>query len=337
MIKNILIDVRERQEALERLRQIPGLTVDIIEAKEAMRELPADLISRTHILFCTFPPKNFSDMRCIELLQVTSAGYSQLYNLGLVERGVRACNGLGNFDIPVAEWNVAMMVNLARDLRGMLRDQEAGAWRQSATYQREIRSSVIGIWGYGGIGRETARLAKCLGMTVHVLSRNGITSRENIYLVPGAGDPEGVLPDRVFLAGEELDFLAGLDFLVLTMPITKSTKGIVGQRELRALPPTAYVLNPARGPLIQEEALLESLRKGWIAGAALDAHYYYPMPPDHPLRSFPNVIMTPHISGSGLSPRFLDRSWDIFVQNVERYIAGRALLNELTTDQLLGE
>src|SRR5437879_12730788 len=107
----------------------------------------------------------------------------------------------------------------------------------------------------------------------------------------------------------------------------------MGERELRALPRTAYVLNPARGPLIQEKALLQALREKWIAGAALDAHYYYPMPPDHPLWQFPNVIMTPHISGSSESTHYLVQVWQIFVENVQRYLTGQRLLNELTPPQ----
>jgi phosphoglycerate dehydrogenase-like enzyme len=175
-----------------------------------------------------------------------------------------------------------------------------------------------------------------MGMRVHVLSRTGVGKVENMYSVPGTGDPEGVLPHRVFLKGQELEFLSGLDFLILAMPLTPASEGIVGQRELRALPSSAFVLNPSRGPLIQEAALLQALREGWIAGAAIDTHYQYPLPPEHPLWSFPHVILTPHISGSGLSPHFLDRSWDIFTQNVRRLMAGQPLLNELTAAQLAG-
>jgi phosphoglycerate dehydrogenase-like enzyme len=333
-MKNILIDMPVERAGWEHLQSIPGVKPGLVEPKEEVRPLPAEVISDIHILFCTFPPENISDMRSLELIQICSAGYGQLYNLGLAEKGVRACNALGIYDVPIGEWNLAMMVILARDLRGMIRNQEAGIWDRPAAFQREIRGMTVGIWGYGGIGRETARLAKALGMVVHVLSRKGIGPRLNIYRVQGAGDPEGVLPDRIFVAAQELEFLAHLDFLILAMPLTESTEGIVGERELRALPRSAYVLNPARGPLIKEEALLKALREGWIAGAALDTHYYYPMPTDHPLWRFPNVIMTPHISGSTLSPHTLERSWDIFAQNVERYMCGRALLNELTPAQL---
>jgi phosphoglycerate dehydrogenase-like enzyme len=145
-----------------------------------------------------------------------------------------------------------------------------------------------------------------------------------------------VLPDRVFRAGEELEFLRDLDFLIVGLPLTKTTDGLIGERELRALPPRAWVLNPARGPIIRQEALLRALNEKWIAGAALDTHYQYPMPPDHPLWKFPNVIFTPHISGSSLSPNFTKRLWDIFSINVERFARGEPLMNELTAAQLAG-
>jgi len=140
----------------------------------------------------------------------------------------------------------------------------------------------------------------------------------DVYCVPGTGDPEGGLPDRVYLEDEKMEFLSNLDFLVFALPLTQSTEGIVGEQELRAMPRTACVLNPARGPIIQQAALLQALREGWIAGAALDTHYEYPMPPDHPLWQMPNVIMTPHISGSSLSQFFVRRNWDIFLGNLDR-------------------
>src|SRR5438445_10105086 len=166
-----------------------------------------------------------------------------------------------------------MMVNIARDLRRMIRNQDAQVWDRDARFQSEIRGLTVGLWGYGGIGRETARLLHALGMRIHVLSRYGVAKVENVYSVPGTGDPDGTLPDRVFLKGQEHEFLSGLDFLILAMPLTPASKGIVGERELRALPSSAFVLNPSRGPLIQEAALLRALREGWIAGAAIDTHY----------------------------------------------------------------
>jgi len=335
-MRKILVDLRVDDEGLRRLRALPETEVVLLDKPEEERErpLPAELLADVDVLACSLPPSNIADARSLGLVQIASAGYTQLVGIGLPQRGVRACNALGVFDVPIAEWNIAMMDNLLRDLRGMIRNQELGVWDRDNRFQRELRGLTVGFWGYGGIGRETARLAKALGMRVHVLSRSGVKERTNVYRVPGTGDLEGKLPDRVFGVEQKMDFLASVDFLVLAMPLTKSTTGIMGETELQALRPTAYVLNPARGPLIQEQALLAALREGWIAGAALDTHYYYPMPPEHPLWKMPNVIMTPHISGSSGSPFFLKRIWDILVQNVERLQQGQPLLNELREEEL---
>lgn len=338
-MKNILIDVQLHKQKLEYLKNLPGVEVEVIDFSEDVRHIPTKIIKDKHLLFCSYPCSNFEEMEVLEFIQIASAGYTQLLNLGLTEKGIRASNARGIFDVPIAEWCVSMMVNLTRDLRGMIRNQEARIWERPAKFQREIRGSIVGIWGYGSIGRETARLSKAMGMKVFVLDRIIYNSNNmpDIYRVEGTGDPDALLPDRIFAHGQEKEFLKDLDFLILSMPLTNNTKGIVGESELKSLQQKAYVLNPARGPLIQEEALLKALREGWIAGAALDTHYYYPMPADHPLWCFPNVIFTPHISGSSLSPGFTERVWDIFVHNVERILAGKPLLNELTVEQLKGE
>jgi phosphoglycerate dehydrogenase-like enzyme len=317
---------------------MPGANIKVVEKpEEKSRTLPLELIKDCDILLCTFLPENHLEMTRLKMVQISSAGYKQLIGQGLAERNIKACNALGVFDVPIAEWNMAMMVNLARDLRSLIRNQDERVWDRDARFQREISGSVVGIWGYGGIGRETARISKTLNMKVHVLSRSGVKPRENVYCVSGTGDTEGILPDRVFLMEEKEEFLKGLDFLIMAIPQTQSTEGIVGEAELRMLNPNVYLLNPARGPLIHEQALVQALTEGWIAGAALDTHYYYPMPADHPLWKMPNVILTPHISGSSASPHFLERVWDIFVQNVQRFQKGDALLNELTPAELIGD
>lgn len=332
---HVLIDMPMVAGAADCLRATPSVHVSIVETpKEHQRVLPAELIPNIEILFCTHPPANFDDMKALKLIQIASVGYAQLTGLGLAEKSVRVCNGRGVFDVPIAEWNMAMMVSLARNLRGMIRNQESRIWDRAAVFQREIRGLTAGIWGYGGIGRETARLAKAFGMKVHVMSRGLVGPRRDVYVVSGTSDTEGILPDRQFTQGQELEFLAGLDFLILAVPLTKQTDGLIGERQLQALPRTAFVLNPARGPIIQEHALIKALKEGRIAGAALDTHYRYPMPADHPLWQFPNVIFTPHISGSSLSPHFSERIWEILLENVRHYVNGRPLLNELTEREL---
>ncbi len=340
----ILITMPPQQPYLGDLQSESDLDITIFEEPEVPGhgldsvDWPAHLLKDKEILFCSgVIPTNFQEMNAIRWIQLGSVGYEYICPLGLAERDVRVSNLAGAFDAPIAEWNIAMMIALHRDLRGMIRHQEQGIWDRDARFQRELRGSTVGFWGYGGLSRETARMAKAMGLRVHVLVRNSyIKTRCNVFALPGTGDPEGHLPDRVFTYEQKHEFLQDLDFLVVAMPQTPTTIGIIGEEELRMLPSRAFVLNPARGPLIQEQALLRALEEKWIAGAALDTHYHYPMPPNHPLWSFPNVIMTPHISGSGDTQTYLPRAWHIFRENVDRYRHRQPLINELSLDALRG-
>jgi phosphoglycerate dehydrogenase-like enzyme len=298
-------------------------------------DLPAELLPGPEVLLCKVPPANLDALTRLKLIQISTVGYEHLQARNLADRGVRVCNARGIFDTAIAEWCLAMMINLTRDLRGMIRHQEHGIWDRSERFHQEVRGRVVGLWGYGGIGRDTARLAKALGLTVHVMTRAGIRARKDYYCPAGTGDPEGKLPDRIFTAGQERDFLSGLDFLVLALPHTRHSDGMIGENELKALSRHAYVLNPARGPIIQEQALLRALREKWIAGAALDTHFSYPLPADHPLWRFPDVILTPHISGADKSRLFKGRMAELFRLNIQRYQAGQPLLNELTRQEWL--
>jgi phosphoglycerate dehydrogenase-like enzyme len=321
------------EAAGRRLRALPGVAVEPFSAHGSAWDLPGELARGTDVLLCKRPPRNLDDLAGLRVIQLTTVGYDDMRHLGLADRPFRVCNARGVFDTAIGEWNLAMMVNLVRDLPRMFRNQQQAVWDRGERFQQEVRGRVVGLWGYGGIGRETARLAIAFGMTVHVLTRSGVRPRVNTYVLPGTGDPEGVLPDRVFVAGQERDFLAGLDFLVLALPHTRWSEGLVGEAELRALPRTAFLLNPARGPIVQEQALLRALRDGWIAGAALDTHFAYPLPAEHPLWRMPNVILTPHVSGADRSREFPPRMGDLFVQNVERYLDGRPPLNEVTAEE----
>jgi phosphoglycerate dehydrogenase-like enzyme len=331
----IVVEVPLLPLALAGLRSLPGVTVDEIPHQPHDWEAPEALLPQTEVLLCKLPPRNLDAMTELKMIQIATVGYEHLKEHGFENRPVRVCNARGLFDVGIAEWNVAMMINLARNLRGMVRNQEHSVWDRAPVFGSEIRGRVLGLWGYGGIGRETARLAKTMGLAVHVLTRQGIRPRTNTFCVPGTGDPDGNLPDHVFVQGQQRAFLEGLDFLVLAVPHTQASTGMVGEQELQMLPRQAFVLNPARGPLIQEQALLRALRERWISGAALDTHHAYPLPPDHPLWRFPNVILTPHISGVDKTAAFPARMGQLFVANVERYLAGQPLLNELTRKEWL--
>jgi phosphoglycerate dehydrogenase-like enzyme len=246
-VKQILIDVPLSDAGLARLRALPGASVQVVEPHKVRSEWSAEWLRGCHVLLCKFPPSNFDDLTSLEYMQLSTVGYEHLRDLGLGERKVQTCNARGLFDTAIGEWNIAMMVNLLRDLRGMIHNQEHGAWDRATRFHQEVRGRTVGLWGYGGIGRETARVAKAFGLTVHVMARKAIGPRRDAYTLPGTGDPDGVLPDSVFTMGQERKFLGGLDFLILALPHTKQSNGMVGAEELRALPKTAFVLNPRGG------------------------------------------------------------------------------------------
>jgi len=339
----LLIRMDHNSDVLGRLGEIEGLEIDVLTGAEyqdyeaAGVSIPPGRARDTDILFFEVPFVNMHAFENLKLIQISSTGYSQLFGLDLPQKGIRACNGRGEFDTPIGEWCLAMMVNLIRDMRGIIRNQEAGIWERGAGHQTELRGKRVGFFGYGSIAREAARLAAAVGMEVVAYDRERADfSKKNYYVVPGTGDIGAEIPEAFYYPGEELEFCKRLDFFVAAMPLTKKTEGLINERVLRALPAGAFVLNFARGPLIEEQALLGALRDGHLAGAALDVHYHYPMPADHPLWRFPNVIMTPHISGSNRSTNFLPRIYDILTQNIKRYRAGEPLLNELSADQLNG-
>ena len=332
---HLLVDASIDPARLAELQRSSGLSIAIAPGElDTARALPAELLRDVRAILCTYVPKNFEQMPSLELVQLCSAGFVQVENLGLADRGVTVCTASGVNDIPIAEWTVMMLIALARDLPGMFRNQQKGVWDRTPRFQQEIRGRTLGIWGYGGIGRETARLASAMGLRVHVMTRWGSTSIGDRFHVEGTGDDAGVIPDAVFTLADVEEFCASLDFLLLAMPQTPENVGIVNRRVFEALPDRAFLLNPARGPLVNEEDLLWALRSGKIAGAALDTHFKYPLPADHPLWAMPNVIMTPHIAGSTLSPHFKDRLWRLFDENVRRLQAGRPLLNALSRGQL---
>lgn len=332
----LLVDTTIDPTLIAALSRATGLSAEIAPGTvDTKRELPESLLRDVGATLCTFLPTNHTAMTSLSMVQLCSAGFNQIENIGLADRGVHVCNASGVNDVPIAEWCVTMMVALARDLPAMFRNQQGGVWDRGARYQTEIRGRTVGIWGYGGIGQETARLAAAMGLNVHVLTRSGkLGGGPPKFRVDGTGDEAGTVPQQVFSASQVNEFCASLDFLVLAMPQTPQNIGVVNRTVFDALPKRAFLLNPARGPLVNEEDLLWALRSGRIAGAALDTHFKYPMPPDHPLWQMSNVIMTPHISGSSKSPHFATRLWQLFGENVRRWQAGEPLLNELSKSQL---
>jgi phosphoglycerate dehydrogenase-like enzyme len=208
--------------------------------------------------------------------------------------------------------------------------QDSGAWpknRWETFLSAEMRGKALGVVGYGSIGREAARIAKHgFAMRVLAMTRNGGTLRENRgYIVPGVGDPEGKLPDAWFAREQLHELLAQSDFVLIALPLTGETRDLIGEAELRAMKPTAFIVNIARGGIINEPALIRALKENWIAGAGLDVFGKEPLPTESGLWKLQNALIAPHISSA--TPHYDDRATDLFCENLRRYLQGQELLN----------
>jgi phosphoglycerate dehydrogenase-like enzyme len=183
----------------------------------------------------------------------------------------------------------------------------------------------VGIVGYGSIGRETARLARALGMRVLACKRNPERKADTGWSLPETGDPQGSLPEKYYGIAELQAMLKECDYVVLTLALTPATRHIIDAEALRSMKPGAVLVNVARGALVDEPALIEALHSGQIRAAGLDVFEKEPLPADSPLWAMPNVLLTPHIAG--LHPAHDAHLISLFTENLQRYLAGQPLLN----------
>ena len=219
-------------------------------------------------------------------------------------RGVQA--------VPLSEWVVGAMIALSKQFPGAVRAQDRREfWKIMGG---ELAGRTAGILGMGSIGSRVARLSRALDMRVLGMRRSVTAAQE------GQGDADLILPpsDLPFMLRES-------DFLVLTLPLTRETAGLIGPAELRQMKEGAYLINVARGGLVDEDALVEAVQSGRLAGAALDVFTQEPLPPDSPLWDEPRIMLTAH--NAAHSYEYEERATRLFIENLSRYLDGRELLN----------
>jgi D-2-hydroxyacid dehydrogenase (NADP+) len=226
-------------------------------------------------------------------------------------------NSAGIYAEPLAEWAIAAMGHFARGIDIAVSNRAGGGWpyfAMAATGNplRELAESTVAVIGYGGIGRAIGRRAAALGMRV----------------LAGHSRPGEPVPEEAesTFGPEELPAILGEShFVILSLPETPDTKGLIGSVELGQMRSDAVLMNLSRGGIVDEDALVETLRSGGIRGAALDVFREEPLPADSPLRDFDNVLITPH-AGS-VSPRFWERQTDLMVENIGHYMSGGRMRN----------
>jgi phosphoglycerate dehydrogenase-like enzyme len=280
------------------------------------------------ILYGFMPPRNLAAAPRLKWVQLHSAGINHLIGHPILKTDILITTSSGVHATPIGEFAITMMLALARHVPRMVRVQDRGAWpahRWKTFLATELRGKALGILGYGSIGRETARIAKQgFGMRVLALTRGG-DRRDRGYHEPGVGDPEGTLPDAWFTRAQLPDLLAQSDFILVSIPLTDETRNLIGEAELRAMKPTAFIVNIARGGILNEAALVRALKENWIAGAGLDVFEKEPLPAESELWKLQNALIAPHISGA--TPHYDDRATDLFCENLRRYLRGEELLN----------
>lgn len=249
-------------------------------------------------------------------IHTASAGVDKILLPEVAASEVVVTNSRGVFDHPIAEYVLGLLLLEAKDLRTTLDLQRRLEWRHRDTTL--VRGSEALIVGAGPIGRAIARVLRGVGVRVRGVGR---TARDD--------DPDF---GRVFAASDLHGALPGADYVVLAAPLTDSTLGMFDARAFAAMRSSAYFVNVGRGPLVVEDDLIEALRTGRIAGAALDVFATEPLPESSPLWTLDNVVVSPHMSADTIG--WLGALRDVFVDNFHRWYAGAPLRN--VVDKSLG-
>ncbi len=256
------------------------------------------------ILYCWRPPPSLlARAPHLRWIQVMGAGVEQVLRPELPERVV-VTRAAGIFGPWMAEYTLGWCLWVTQRIEGFRASQRQRRW--APVDPIPLRGQTLCVVGLGDIGRAIARKARALDLRVIGVTRTGRGLRE---------------AERVYRTRALRSALARADLVVLTVPLSDATRGLLGAAELAAMKPSAWLINIARGPIVDEAALLEALRARRIGGAVLDVFDAEPLPPEHPLWTLENVAITPHISGPS-TPREIA---PIFNDNLRRYLARRPL------------
>lgn len=252
----------------------------------------------------------------LKWIHVAAAGVDKLLFDDLVDSSVIVTNSRGIFDRPIAEYVLATILAMAKDLHGSWRLQAQAQWRHRETERIDDRSALI--VGAGAIGRETARLLRACGMSVAGVGR----SRRS-------GDDDF---GEVYASDELADVIGDFDYVVLIAPLTEQTRGMVDARVLAAARPGVRLINVGRGELVVDADLIAALESGHVDHAALDVFEVEPLPADSPYWAMENVWVSSHLSGDAVG--WLELLSELFHRNLARYAAGEELIN--VVDKRLG-
>lgn len=314
---NVLVMAQIGEECLSLIRSVsPGVRVqdvsdlsraDYLGNPAAREQLDARLADAEVIFAFRLPRNVISRAPRLKWIQVMSAGVDRFLDRELIQSPVMLSNVSGIHATPISEFVLTLMLMFVKQSPRCFEIKQKKQWERFTP--SVLRNKTVGILGLGSIGREVARLSKAFGMRV-------IATRRSARRVTRARNVDVLLP-REHLH----QLLADSDFVVIALPYTAETDRLIGETELRAMKPTAYIINIGRGNIIQEEVLVRALSENWIAGAGLDVFATEPLPADSRLWELPNVIYSPHIAG-GMEDYNLHAT-EVFCENLRRYLSGK--------------
>jgi len=300
----------------------PELEIEIVADP---KELTPKAAAATDILVTNIWRTDYPPAPRIALVQSVATGIEWIEQAAL-PRGIPICNAYGH-ETAIAEYVLMVMLAWSHRFREIesdfrLRSSWAPSWVKSGAPHGEIRGSTLGIVGLGRVGREVARRAAAFGC--HILAANR-SPRET-------GD--GV--ERIYPLATLDEMLPLCDTVAICTAFGPETERLFDARRLARMKPTAFLVNIARGAIIDEDALYATLRDGTIGGAAIDVWWQYPDPAEperrgsrHPFHELPNIIMTPHCSG--WTAGMVRRRWDEIAENLRHFVKGEPLINVVTT------
>ncbi len=325
----VLITVKFPEEFLQPLKEIsPRLHITLEPARKP-EEIADEVWKRTEILYTDRAVPEPGLVPNLRWVQFHYAGLDLINHTALMQNKQILFTGLSGASAPqVAEYSLMMLLALAHRMPEIIQNQNRAEWpkdRWERFSPQELRGSTVGLVGYGSIGREIARLLQPFNVTILAAKRDAMHPQDQGYMPEGLGDPEGNYFHRLYPMEALKSMLKACDFVVVSLPLTASTRGLIGESELNAMKSTACLVDVGRGGVIDQAALIEALQNRKIAAAALDVFTEEPLPANNPLWKMLNVLVSPHVAG--ISPHYQKRAVPLFAENLRRYVSGGTLLN----------
>ncbi|MCB9008914.1 MAG: D-2-hydroxyacid dehydrogenase [Ardenticatenaceae bacterium] len=332
-MRQLLITAPFPSHLVDKIRAVsPNLTIE--QRTLPNGRWPEEWTTEAEIYYALSAVPPIAQAPNLQWVQTHYAGIDNLKNSDLWHSDILITTASGVHAANMAQYAMTQILAWAHRVPNWFNYKQTKSWaknRWETFVPQELNGKTLGILGYGSIGRELARLAKSFGLNILVTKRDARQLLDTGYSAPGSGDVEGLLPNRIYPSEATRSMLAECDFVVITLPLTERTHHLVDEELLKAMKPTAFLVNVGRGGIIKEADLVRGLKKGWLAGAGLDVFEVEPLPDDSPLWELDNVILTPHISG--FTPHYDERATNIFVENLQRYLAGEPLLNLVNRDE----